>query len=50
MEQVGGGIFNAVAGNGAVANGVGIVQATQAAGISLAILQAQAFAGVSGVA
>jgi hypothetical protein len=50
MEQVGGGIFNGVAGNGAVANGAGIVQGTQLAGAALAIVQTQAFAGVSGVA
>jgi hypothetical protein len=50
MEQVGGGIFNGVAGNGAVANGAAIVQGTQVAGAALAIAQIQAFAGASVVA
>jgi hypothetical protein len=49
-DQVSGGILNNVAGVGAGQNGVGTIQGTQLAGAALAIVQTQAFAGVSGVA
>jgi hypothetical protein len=49
-DQVSGGILNNVAGVGAGQNGIGTIQGTQVAGVSLAIVQTQAFAGASGVA
>ena len=49
-DQVSGGILNNVAGVGAGANGIGVVQGTQVAGAALAIVQTLANAGVSGVA
>ena len=49
-DQVSGGILNNVAGVGAGANGIGIVQGTQAGVAGLAQANTQAFAGVSGVA
>ena len=50
MDQVSGGILNNVAGVGAGANGIGIVQGTQVGAAGLGQANAQAFAGVSGVA
>ena len=50
MDQVSGGILNNVAGVGAGANGAGIVQGTQVGAALLGQANAQAFAGVSGVA
>ena len=49
-DQVSGGILNNVAGVGAGANGAGIVQGTQVGVALLGQANAQAFAGVSGVA
>lgn len=50
MDQVSGGILNNVAGVGAGANGIGVVQGTQAGVAGLAQANLQTFAGVSGVA
>ena len=50
MDQVSGGILNNVAGVGAGANGIGVVQGTQVAAAVVAAANAQAFTGISGVA